>query len=346
MLAALTASIHGASSDSSSSGVGAPDGGGGTVGGVSSLLAHLAARDAGQLRHVLPALTAALRSAMEVCLVESSLPASGQGSGADSIALWRSPRSPATYGRLRRILELVAAIAGNRGLPAEVCAGELLALTASVLLHVLPSPSNLPGGTVPMPGTGAGAGAGGGQDRKRMKVEADSAASLRGSVEAYVRAEVALRAYAAEVFSALVCRAGEQWRQVIADSSLFLLDQLEAAVVRRQAGEGGKVSIDLRTGDTRWETVFGALSGLNRLAEMPGEASASFASTWGKALYEALVEVTGRKEGAGGSGAEDVWGAEWARACEYSCELVIKRHAPQSPLGRKLQAAAGLSIAA
>lgn len=324
VLAALTASIHGASNDASGAD-------GGPVGGVSALLAHLAARDAGQLRHVLPALTAALRSAMEVCLVESTLPPSGEGAAAGDTASRRLPRPQATYGRLRRILELVAAIAGNRGLPAEVCAGELLALTASVLLHALPSPGIVSGGAA----AGSGAGAGG-QDRKRMKLEADAAASTRAGVEAYVRAEVALRAYAAEVFSALVSRAAEQWRQVIGDSSLYLLDQLEGCIDRARSN-----AIDARTGVHRWETVFGALSGLNRLSEMPSDVSATFASTWGRGLYEALVGYTqGQVPGKEG-GEEEVWHAEWARACEYSCELLIKRHAPESALGRRLRLAAG-----
>lgn len=82
--------------------------------GIALLLAQLAGQNAAQLRHMMPGIVAALRSATENCLLSSQAVAQT---------------------RLRRILRIIAALAANSNLPVEFSCGELLATTCSILLH-------------------------------------------------------------------------------------------------------------------------------------------------------------------------------------------------------------------
>jgi hypothetical protein len=118
ILSAVTASISTAAGPSSS-GPGA--GSESTDVGVSTLLARLAARDAAQLRHLMPSVVAALRTAAEGALT---------GGGA------AGPSShPTAHAQLRRVLRIIAGLAANEALPVEPSAGELLAAACSALLH-------------------------------------------------------------------------------------------------------------------------------------------------------------------------------------------------------------------
>lgn len=292
VLAALTASVAGVLGDD--------DAGAAATSRVAALLAQLGAREAGLLREVLPGLTRSLRAAMEACLLDQQ-----QGSG------------EARYMRLRRVLELVAAVSCNPALPAEEGAGEMLAIAASVLLHRC--------AWAP-----AAEGAGRGREAKRARVEAAPGAAAeataqRERMEGAVRAEVGLRSYAAAVFAAVVEAAASTWPEVSGQAADLLLDALAEGV----APEGeAQSACPLTSG---WEVAYGAASGLAslRAGMAPPELVAPWADILARPLHAlAKAEAAGLATGELGraEGEAGLWRALWAARVGEAVDRAVARH--------------------
>ncbi len=171
---------------------GSGPGGADTGIGVSTLLAQLAAQDAVHLRRMLPGVVAALRASEEASLLAGHAAARGQ---------------------LRQILRVVAALAANPGLPIEASAGELLALTCSALLHRRSRHGPRYDGV----------------GEKEKEGESGSSGSASGA-DATVQDDARLRAYAADVLSALVDRCAITWPEVVTQTGLVLSDALASAL--------------------------------------------------------------------------------------------------------------------
>jgi hypothetical protein len=272
ILAAVTAAIQevagpgleakggsGASSSSSPS-----SSSGGSTSGVALLLAQLAARDAAQLRSMVPGIVAALRAATEDCLLVPH---------------------PTSQTRLRRVLRIIASLTANAALPVEQSAGELLAATCSVLLH-----------------TGTGAGAASSSSSPSSSSSHASASASSSSLDA-VQDEARTRSYAAQVLGALVERSSRVWPEVRTQATLVLLDGLAEAVDLGGDGDAMQVDGAAGSGDAStvlvrsWEALYGAACGLACLRDAPADSVLPLVA----ALRSALVDEDGTSD-AGGAG--------------------------------------------